>query len=120
MPSPVTLDVNEKSTVKKAIPTSSNKIYYAAQARIYYAHASTRKWSYSGLQGALAFVLNTTSNTLHFQMVDLDGTRGIIWDYGLYDGLVLDQEKTVTFFLSFESDIGDVCCLLVSIALIYR
>ena len=56
------------------------------------------------------FSLNTSSNTLHIQMVDLDGTGGVIWNYEVHNGLVLDQEKTVTFFLSFEGYIGgDVC-----------
>lgn len=106
MASQITLDAKETAKVKIAIPTSSNKIHYAVQARIYYAYAGTKKWSYTGLQGALAFVLNTSSNTLHFRMVDLDGTGGVIWDHELYEGLVLDQEKTVTFFLSFEGDVG--------------
>jgi Wiskott-Aldrich syndrome protein len=97
-----TLDENENAKVKTAVPTSSSKIYYTARARIYFAHASTRQWHYAGLQGALAFVLNTSSNTLHFKLVDLDGTGGVIWDYELYDGLVLDQEKSASFFISFE------------------
>jgi len=42
-------------------------------------------------------------------MVDLDGTRGVIWEHELYDGLVLNQDRT--FFLSFE---GDVSCWLSS------
>jgi Wiskott-Aldrich syndrome protein len=105
----ITLGVNENAKVKKAIPTSSNKIYYTARARIYYAYPSTGKWSYAGLQGALALVLNTSSNTLYFKLVDLDGTRGVIWDYKLYDGLVLEEEKSASFFLSFEGDDqGDV------------
>lgn len=69
----ITLDANESAKVKTAIPTSSNKIYYTAQARIYYAYASTRQWCYAGFLGALTFVLNTLSNMLHFKMVDLDG-----------------------------------------------
>ena len=109
-----TLDANEGAKVKEAIPASNlNKIYYAARARIYWARTGTRKWSYAGIQGALVFLLNTSSNALHFQMVDLDGDGGVIWDYELHDGLVLDQEKSVTFFLSFEGVVGgDVHCLL--------
>ena len=46
-------------------------------------------------------------------MVDLDRDGGVIWDYELHNGLVLDQEKSVTFFLSFEGIVGgDVHCLL--------
>jgi len=90
-------------------PATSNKVYYAARARIYYAYPSARNWSYAGLQGAVAFVLNTSNNTFHFKMVDLDGTKRVIWDYELYDGLALNQEKSVTFFLSFEGSLkGDV------------
>jgi len=103
----MTLDANEGAKVKAAIPASNlNKIYYAARARIYWARAGTKKWSYAGIQGALVFVFNTSSNALHFQMVDLDGNGGVIWDHELHDGLVLDQEKSVTFFLSFEGVVG--------------
>ena len=81
------------------------------RARIYYTYVGTRNWSYARLQGALAFTLNTMGNTLHFNMVDLDGSRGVIWDYEMYDDLVLDQEKNVPFFLSFEGDVkGEVGC----------
>jgi hypothetical protein len=30
----------------------------------------------------------------------------VIWDYELHDGLVLNQEKSVTFFLSFKAKFG--------------
>jgi hypothetical protein len=52
MPSQITLDTNEKTKVKIAILTSSNKIYYVASARIYHWN---RKWSYDveGIQSAL-------------------------------------------------------------------
>lgn len=112
MATQITLDANEKAKVKSAIPTPSNsKIYYAAHARIYYAYAGTKKWSYSRIQGALAAVLNSR-NTLHFKMVDLDGAGGVIWDYEFHDWVVLEQEKNVNFFLSFEGNVGgQVCCL---------
>jgi Wiskott-Aldrich syndrome protein len=105
MPSQSTLDESGKTKLKNAIGTSSNKIHYAALARIYYAYPDTKKWSYAGLQGGLAFVLNNTTKSLHFQMVDLDGTRGVIWEHELYDGFLLNQDRA--FFLSFE---GDVSC----------
>jgi len=109
MHSQITLDESENAEIQKAIPATSNKVYYAARARIYYAYPSARNWSYAGLQGAVAFVLNTSNNTFHFKMVDLDGTKRVIWDYELYDGLALNQEKSVTFFLSFEGNLkGDV------------
>jgi neural Wiskott-Aldrich syndrome protein len=109
----ITLDASETAKVKEAIQTTSNanKIYHAARARIYYAQAGTKRWSYAGIQGALVFILNTSRNTLHFQMVDLDGAGGVMWNYELHDGLVLYQEKSATFFLSFEGMVGgDVRC----------
>lgn len=108
MPSHITLDANENAKVENAIPTSSNsnRVYHSAHARIYYDYTGTKKWSYSGLQGALVFVVNASSNTPHFKMVDLDGTGGVIWAYELHDEVVLEQEKNATFFLSFESDFG--------------
>jgi len=103
MPSQSTLDAGDKTKVKNAIGISSHKIHYAALARIYYAYPDSKKWSYAGLQGGLAFVLNNTTKRLYFQMVDLDGTRGVIWEHELYNGLVLNQDRT--FFLSFEGDV---------------
>ena len=92
---------------KRSTPTSSQlQIYYNAQARIYSGYAGTNKWSYAGIQGALVFGWNTSNNVLHFQMIDLDGEGDVIWDYELRDGLVLNQEKSVTFFLSFEGMVG--------------
>ena len=97
----------------EAIPTSSNlnKICHTTWATIYYADAGTNKWSYAGHQGALVFILNTSNNTLHFRMDDLDGAGGVIWHYQLHDGLVLYQERSVPFFLSFLGDFeGYVRC----------
>jgi len=108
MPSQTTLDAKDKDKVKTAIPTSS-KIHYAALAKIYYAYpADTTNWSCAGLQGALAFVVDTTDDRLHFKMVDLDASRGVIWEYELYSGLVLNKDRN---FLSYE---GDVSCWLSS------
>lgn len=87
MPSQSTLSTEDKAKVKSAIPASSYKVFYAAFARVYYAYPQPDKWSYAGLQGALAFVKNTTQNTVSFKMVDLDGTRGVIWEHELYEGL---------------------------------
>ena len=39
-------------------------------------------------------------------MVDLDGTGDVIWDYELYDGLVLEKERSPSFFLSFEGGVN--------------
>ncbi|KAF8154607.1 hypothetical protein B0H34DRAFT_772279 [Crassisporium funariophilum] len=106
MPSQSTLSSDEKAKVKNAIPTPSNKIIFAGLARIYYAYLQANKWSYAGLQGALALALDNTNNTYHFKMVDLDGTRGVIWDHELYQGLEYNQDRA--FFHSFS---GDKCMI---------
>jgi len=103
MPSQSTLTADEKAKIKNAIP---NKIFYAALARVYYAHPQRNKWSYAGLQGALVFTLDQSNNVYHFKMIDLDGTRGILWEHELYDNFEYNQERN--FFHSFE---GDVSCV---------
>ncbi|PPR07859.1 hypothetical protein CVT24_005596, partial [Panaeolus cyanescens] len=106
MPSQSTLNAEEKAKVKSAIPNTANKIHYAAFGRIYYAYPQPRKWSYAGLQGALVFCTSLLDNSFYFRMVDLDGTRGIIWQHELYDGIEFNQDRP--FFHSFE---GDKCMI---------
>ncbi|KAJ7802450.1 hypothetical protein B0H14DRAFT_3113632 [Mycena olivaceomarginata] len=60
------------------------------------------EWSYAGLQGALAFVRDTSKNTQSFQLVDLDGTRGVIWQFEVYKGLEYYPDRA--FFHSFAAD----------------
>ena len=104
MPSQSTLNAEEKTKVKAAIPAASNKILFACLARIYYAHPSPDKWSYAGLQSALAFAKDSANNSHFFRLVDLTGTRGIIWEYELYNGL--DYHPDRAFFHSFAGDVS--------------
>jgi Wiskott-Aldrich syndrome protein len=104
MPSQSTLTADEKAKVKSAIPASSNKIFYATLGRIYYAYPQPDQWSYTGLQGALSFVRDITKNVMSFKMVDLDGTRGVIWEYELYDGFEYHPDRA--FFHSFAGDVS--------------
>ena len=103
MPSQSTLSDDEKVKVRSAIPAPANKVHYAALARIYYAYPQPDKWSYTGLQGALVISYENATNLFHFKMVDVDGTRGVIWDHELYQGLELHQDRS--FFLSFAGDV---------------
>ena len=104
MPSVSTLSEEEKTKVKNAIPKSSNKIQTAALGRIYYAHPNPNEWSYSGLQGALAFAKDNTKGAYYFRLVDLQGTRGVIWEHELYDGFEYFQDRP--FFHSFAGDVS--------------
>lgn len=106
MPSQSTLSPDEKAKVKSVIPVSAtaNKIFAATIARVYYAHPQPDQWSYSGLQGALAFVKNNTTNALSFKLVDVSGTRGVIWEYELYEGF--DYFPDRAYFHSFAGDVS--------------
>lgn len=104
MPAVSTLSEDDKNKVKAAIPKSSNKIQTAALARIYYAHPNPNEWSYSGLQGALALAQDTSRNAFYLRLVDLTGTRGVIWEHELYEGFEYFQDRP--FFHSFAGDVS--------------
>ncbi|KAI0072482.1 WH1-domain-containing protein, partial [Panus rudis PR-1116 ss-1] len=106
MPAQTTLSTEDKNKVKLSIPASSNKIHYAALGRIYYAYPNPREWSYTGLQGAITFTKDHNRGADYFRMVDLSGTRGVIWEHELYEGLVYNQDRP--FFHSFA---GDECMI---------
>src|SRR5258705_13167068 len=104
MPFATALSAEEKAKVKSSISSKTSKILFATIARVYYAYPQPRKWSYAGLQGALAFVLDITTNSTHFKLVDLQGTRGVIWEHELYNNLELLQDRP--FFHSFAGDVS--------------
>ncbi|KAF9269859.1 PH domain-like protein, partial [Marasmius fiardii PR-910] len=108
MPSQSTLSPDDKAKVKSAIPVSpaTYKIFSASLARIYYAHPKPDEWSYAGLQGALAFVRDNKSGWCAFKLVDLSGTRGIIWEHELYKDLEYNADRA--YFHSFA---GDECMI---------
>lgn len=103
MPSQSTLTKDEKDKVKAAVPSSSFKVQTAALARIYYAYPDPRAWSYSGIQGALAFVLDLGRGSFMFKMVDVVGTAGVTWEHELYDGFEYFEDRP--YFHTFESDV---------------
>ena len=103
MPAQSTLSNEEKTKVKAAVNSPANKIFTAALARIYYAYPKPDEWSYTGLQGALAFVKDT-QGVFNLKLVDLSGTRGIIWEHELYEGFEYFQDRP--FFHSFPGDVS--------------
>ncbi|KIS68108.1 uncharacterized protein UMAG_03687 [Mycosarcoma maydis] len=111
MPSVSTISSSDKSKVKSAIPSSSNKIITATVGRVYAAHPSPSQWSYTGVEGAVAFVRDLVKATFYFKVIDLKGTRGVIWEHEFYDGFQYNQDRT--FFHSFE---GDDCLIGFSFA----
>lgn len=112
MPAQTILSKEEKAKVTSAIPKGSNKIWIASLARIYYAYPNPNEWSYAGLQGGLAFAKNS-QGALLFKLVDLDGTRGVIWEHELYQNFDYFQDRP--YFHSFPGDVR-----LSSVALMHR
>lgn len=118
MPAQSTLTPEEKGRIKTSIPASSNKIFGAALARIYYAYPDPRKWSYAGLQGAIVLSKDNDRGTLIFKLVDIDGTRGVMWEHELYDGFEFYQDRA--FFHSFPSDVSGLVGIIQKILNILR
>jgi neural Wiskott-Aldrich syndrome protein len=111
MPSQSTLSSDDKNRVKSAVSASSFKIHTAALARIYFAYPDPSRWSYGGLQGALAFVYDKQKSIFSVKMVDLAGTRGVIWEHELYEGFEYFSDRP--YFQSFAGDVSQVgLCIL--------
>lgn len=104
MPSQTTLNGDDKAKVKSALITPTTKILTAVLARIYYAYPQPGQWSYAGLQGALALVNDKQKGCFSLKMVDLAGTRGVIWEHEFYEGFDYFQDRP--FFHSFAGDVS--------------
>lgn len=102
-----TITDDDKSTIKAVVPA---KILAAALVRIYYSYPQPNKWNYTGLQGALVFIFDKSNGAHHFKMVDLEGTKGVIWEHEFYNDLQYDPENE--FFHCFEGDVS--CVYLIS------
>jgi hypothetical protein len=107
MPTQSTLTPDDKSKVKSIVPKSANKIHAASLARIYFAYPRPNQWTYSGLQGALVFAKDYAKDALYFKMVDLEGTRGVIWEHELYEDFQYYQDRA--WFHSFPGDVRHFC-----------
>lgn len=109
MPSQSSITADEKAKIKSAV--SGSKVFHATLARVYYAYPQPDKWSYAGLQGALALVHDT--HKLSFKLVDLEGTRGVIWEHELYEGFEYHPDRA--FFHSFAGDVSSFHLLSTSL-----
>lgn len=100
-----TISSSDKSKVKSSIPSSSNKILTATVARVFVAYPNKSQWSYTGIEGALAFVRDQDRNTFALKIVDLKaakGAGGVIWEHELYEPLSYHQDRT--HFHTLEGD----------------
>ncbi|KAG8898831.1 hypothetical protein FRB99_007128 [Tulasnella sp. 403] len=111
MPSQSALSQVEKDKVKEAFPEGTAKILTATIARIYYAYPDPKKWTYIGQEGALALIADRIKGGFFFRMVDLKGTRGVTWEYEIYDEIDFAYNQDRPFFHSYE---GDECAVAFS------
>jgi len=68
---PSVLNDDDKATVKRFIPKPANKIQAVAVARLYVAYPDRSRWTYTGLQGAVALANDLVGNTYWLKMVDI-------------------------------------------------
>ncbi|PVH14325.1 uncharacterized protein CXQ87_002453 [Candidozyma duobushaemuli] len=94
------LTTADKEKVKRAVPKASNKIIDATVARLYIAHPDPNEWTYTGLVGAIALVDDLVGHTFFLKLVDILGTRGVVWDQELYVNFEYHQDRK--FFHTFE------------------
>ena len=97
------MNADEKNKVKTTLAASC-KILMCTVARIYYAYPDPQKWSYSGEQGGLAFVKDKGNGLYYLRLVDLQGTRGVIWYHELYENFTMNEDRP--FFHSFAGDVS--------------
>ncbi|KAG6101303.1 hypothetical protein E4U31_003721 [Claviceps sp. LM219 group G6] len=98
---PSVLNDDDKATVKRFVPKPANKIQAVAVARLYVAYPDRSKWTYTGLQGAVALANDLVGNTYWLKMVDISpSNRGVIWDQEIFDTWRYSQDRT--FFHTFE------------------
>ncbi|KAG0204396.1 hypothetical protein BGX28_003648 [Mortierella sp. GBA30] len=100
MPSVTLHNPEDKAAIKRALPTTTQKIITATVARLYVAYPDPNSWTYSGIMGGVAFV--QTKSTFLFRIVDLMGSRGVIWEQELYENFEYTQERS--FFHTFAID----------------
>ena len=106
MPTSSAISSDDKTKIKNALKgNTSNKIHTAAVARIFYAHPNPREWAYTGLEGGLGFVKDSSRGSLYFRLVDLSGTRGVIWEHELYESFEYNTDRP--FFHSFPGDVSN-------------
>lgn len=75
MPSSGTINSASKSKIKAALPSATYKILTATVARVYAAHPDPDTWSYTGIEGGLAFVKLAATGGTGFRVVDLKVSR---------------------------------------------
>ena len=104
MPAQSTITSDDKSKIKSSLPQPQYKILTATFARVYHAYPDPNTWSYAEMQGALVFVRDNSIAGFLLKMVDLFGTRGVIWEHELHEPL--SYYLDLPLFHSFAGDVS--------------
>ncbi|KAJ9065672.1 hypothetical protein DSO57_1017078 [Entomophthora muscae] len=100
MPSITLSNAGDKTTIKKLLPSSSNKILTATVVRLYQAHPDPRTWSYTNVIGAIALVQDKSrGHKFFFRIVDLQENKGILWEHELSPNFIYKNDTP--FFHTF-------------------
>jgi Wiskott-Aldrich syndrome protein len=99
---PSSVNSEDKTKIKRAIPKANNKIIAAAAARLYINFPDPHKWKFTGLSGALVLAKDTVGDTYFLKLVDVVGAGQVLWDHELWKGFQYNQDRT--FFHSFEME----------------
>lgn len=68
---PSLIEGDDRQTVKRTVPKSSNKILAAAVVKLYVSLPDRPKWTYTGLQGAAVLANDLVGNTFWVKLVDI-------------------------------------------------
>jgi neural Wiskott-Aldrich syndrome protein len=99
---PSSLNSDDKTKIKRAIPKASNKIIVASVARLYVAFPNPHTWKFTGLSGAIVLARDNVSDAYFLKLVDVVGHGQVLWDQELWKGFQYNQDRT--FFHSFEME----------------
>lgn len=103
MPSVTLSNAEDKATIKKQLPSSSNKILTATVVRLYQAHPDPDQWTYTNIFGAIALVQDKSKGySFFFRIVDLQNHKGILWEQELGPRFVYRNDSL--FFHTFGTD----------------
>ncbi|KAI0001133.1 hypothetical protein BJV77DRAFT_1178569 [Russula vinacea] len=98
--------IGQRKKPREVCYSIATKILAASLARIYFAYPDPNSWSYGGLQGALVLVADRSRGAHFFCLVDLVGSRGVLWEHELYKGFEYNEDRA--FFHTFA---GDECMI---------
>lgn len=96
----VALSNPDHEKIKRAIPKATNKQLDCTVCKLYVAYPDPTQWTDTGLMGAIVLVDDLVGHTFFLKLVDITGSRGVIWDQELYVDFAYHQDRT--FFHTFE------------------